>query len=69
MLSDKAEGAGGIFIKKPSHDTSEKCAICGSKIDMELSDRIFQCSVCGWIVDRDYNASLNILKKLNLMCM
>ncbi len=62
MLSYKAEGAGGMVIKIPPHNTSKKCAMCGTKVNMELSNRIFQCPVCGWIADRDYNASLNILK-------
>ncbi len=64
MLSYKAEGAGGIVIKILPHDTSKKCAMCGTKINMELSDWIFKCPVCVWMVNR-YNASLNILKKLN----
>ncbi len=31
------------FYKETLHDASKKCAMCGSKIDMELSDRIFKC--------------------------
>jgi putative transposase len=31
--------------------------------DLTLADRVFSCPKCGWTVDRDYNASLNILRR------
>lgn len=44
--------------------TSMTCAKCGYvKKDLTLADRIFVCPKCGWTADRDYNASLNILKR------
>jgi putative transposase len=44
--------------------TSKTCARCGYvKNDLMLSDRVFVCPKCGWVADRDYNASLNILKR------
>lgn len=63
LLLYKAEGAGReIIFVNPSY-TSKKCSNCGHVVkDLKLSDRIFFCSVCGWKSDRDYNASLNILK-------
>ena len=33
------------------------------KADLTLGDRAFECPACGWRVDRDYNASLNILRR------
>jgi len=43
--------------------TSMTCARCGYvKNDLTLSDRVFACPKCGWVADRDYNASLNILR-------
>lgn len=36
---------------------------CGSiKHDLELSDRTYHCDVCGFTMDRDVNASINILR-------
>jgi Transposase and inactivated derivatives len=36
---------------------------CGYvKKDLTLADRVFVCPKCGWVADRDYNASLNILR-------
>jgi len=44
--------------------TSKTCARCGYvKHDLTLSDRIFSCPKCGWTVDRDYNATLNHLRR------
>jgi len=43
--------------------TSMTCARCGYvKKDLTLVDRVFMCPKCGWVADRDYNASLNILR-------
>ena len=42
------------------YPSSRLCHCCGSvKKDLKLSDRIYRCS-CGYSVDRDYNASLNL---------
>ena len=44
--------------------TSMTCARCGYvKNDLTLTDRVFVCPKCGWVADRDYNASLNILRR------
>lgn len=40
--------------------SSKLCHCCGAiKKDLKLSDRIYRCN-CGYIADRDYNASLNL---------
>jgi transposase, IS605 OrfB family, central region len=42
--------------------SSKLCSCCGNiKKDLKLSDRIYKCE-CGNIVDRDYQASLNLKK-------
>jgi putative transposase len=41
--------------------SSKTCSNCGTKKDMPLSIRTFDCPVCGISFDRDWNASLNIL--------
>jgi putative transposase len=44
--------------------SSKTCARCGYvKNDLTLADRVFICPKCGWVADRDYNASLNILRR------
>ena len=42
------------------YPSSKLCHCCGSiKKDLKLSDRIYKCK-CGYIEDRDFNASLNL---------
>lgn len=41
--------------------SSKKCSCCGHiKDDLTLSDRIYECSECSLVIDRDLNAALNI---------
>jgi putative transposase len=42
--------------------TTKVCSECGCIQEMKLSDRVFECKDCGLILDRDYNAAINILK-------
>lgn len=42
------------------YPSSKLCHCCGSiKKDLKLSDRIYRCE-CGYVEDRDFNASLNL---------
>jgi putative transposase len=41
--------------------TSKICSCCGWKNnELTLKDRVFECQKCGGVIDRDYNAALNI---------
>ena len=41
--------------------SSKLCHECGSiKKDLKLSDRVYVCKECGNVIDRDYQASLNL---------
>ena len=43
------------------YPSSKTCSECGCvKSDLKLSDRDFICPSCGIVLDRDYNASINI---------
>lgn len=43
------------------YPSSKKCSVCGSiKKDLKLKDRTYVCECCNTIIDRDYNASINI---------
>ena len=42
------------------YPSSKMCHCCGKiRKDLKLSDRIYRCD-CGYVVDRDFNASLNL---------
>ena len=43
------------------YPSSKTCSCCGNiKKDLKLSDRMYKCYVCGLVIDRDYNASINL---------
>ncbi len=41
--------------------TSQECSLCGAVVQKSLSERTHACQ-CGFILDRDWNAAINILK-------
>jgi len=63
MLKFKAERAGSSIIEINPKNTSKTCSRCGNIKKLKLSDRLYECDNCGLHIDRDYNASLNILQK------
>lgn len=41
--------------------SSKTCSGCGAvKADLTLADRVYECSACGLVVDRDLNAAINL---------
>ncbi len=65
FLSYKAESAGRKLIKVDPNNTTQDCSVCGKKNTghLGLSQRTFKCPNCKVELDRDYNASRNILIK------
>jgi predicted RNA-binding Zn-ribbon protein involved in translation (DUF1610 family) len=62
-LVAKAEEAARQVVKVPPAYTSQICSCCGDRLAMPLSVRVYECPVCGLVMDRDHNASVNILDK------
>ena len=57
----------GVTVKKADrfYPSSKTCSVCGNvKHDLTLKDRTYRCDKCGAVIDRDYNASLNLLSLL-----
>ena len=53
----------GIELVKADrfYPSSKTCSGCGCiKKDLKLSDRTYHCSDCGLVIDRDYNAAINL---------
>ena len=45
------------------YPSSKTCSCCGNiKKDLKLTDRVYHCGVCGFTMDRDENAALNLEK-------
>ena len=45
------------------YPSSKTCSGCGSiKKDLKLKDRTYICPVCGLVIDRDYNAAINLMR-------
>ncbi|OKL38052.1 RNA-guided endonuclease InsQ/TnpB family protein [Domibacillus mangrovi] len=63
MLAYKCENQGGVLVKVEPKYTSQDCSSCGERVKKSLSVRTHICTSCGTVLDRDHNASLNILKK------
>ena len=63
MVAYKCEKQGGVLVKVEPKYTTQDCSSCGERVKKSLSIRTHICTKCGTILDRDHNASLNILKK------
>ena len=57
----KAEEAGRMYIEVDPRGTTQRCSRCNSLVPKNLSVRIHSCPICGLSIDRDLNASYNIL--------
>ncbi|MEM3197377.1 MAG: transposase [Conexivisphaerales archaeon] len=66
LLSYKAESAGLRVVKVDPRNTSKECSNCGNVQDMPLPERTYICNRCGISIDRDINASINILNRATL---
>ena len=62
QIKYKCEWNGIEFIQVGRfYPSSKKCSCCGEvKTNLKLSDRIYKCESCGTVIDRDYNAAINL---------
>lgn len=64
QLEHKVSETGAQLIKVDPAYTTQTCSRCGHVKEgdekLGLSDRVYCCSACGLVVDRDLNASMNI---------
>ncbi len=62
MLCYKEEESGGRVVLVDPRGTSQVCSGCGEAVAKSLSVRVHECLCCGLVLDRDLNASRNILE-------
>ena len=56
-----AEGGKHLVIIDKWYPSSKRCRFCGNiNKELTLADRVWQCSFCGVVLDRDINAAINI---------
>ncbi|PPT05680.1 Mobile element protein [Geitlerinema sp. FC II] len=53
---------GVVTVAVPPQYTSQTCSNCGKNVKKSLSMRTHRCPHCGLVIDRDWNAAINILK-------
>ena len=61
FVSYKAESAGRTLVKVNPAYTTQDCSRCGHRQKMDTRVRVYDCPDCGLSIDRDLNASYNIL--------
>ena len=66
VFREKLEYLGKLFGREviavnPAY-TSQDCSACGNRVKKSLSTRTHVCK-CGFVLDRDHNAAINILNK------
>lgn len=64
QMKYKCEWRGIEFIQANRfYSSSKTCSCCGClKSDLKLKDRTYICSECGFVIDRDYNAAINLMR-------
>ena len=61
MLEYKLKDRGKRLVRVDRwYPSSQLCSRCGHKQRMPLNERTYRCSECGNVIDRDYNAAVNI---------
>ena len=60
ITKSKAENAGRTFERVNPRYTSQTCSNCGHRQKMPLAIRIYECEKCGFVINRDHNAAINL---------
>ena len=63
MLAYKCKREGTHFVEIEPAGTTKQCASCGVESEKPLWVREHSCPVCGFEMDRDANAAINILSR------
>lgn len=64
FTSYKAAEAGAVVKFVDPYGTTANCSRCGFHIPKRLSERVHECRNCGLVLDRDWNAAVNILNRV-----
>lgn len=62
VLDEVSVKLGKLIVKVNPAYTSQDCSGCGNRVKKSLSTRTHICCECGLVLNRDHNASINILR-------
>jgi len=60
IVACKAQSAGKMTIAGHPNGTTQNSSSCGTCIPKTMANRWHSCHVCGWELDRDVNAAINV---------
>jgi putative transposase len=62
QIGYKAEFGGTQVLEADRfYPSSKKCSSCGNvKAELSLKERVYNCLECGYTIDRDLNAAINL---------
>jgi putative transposase len=60
IVAGKAQSAGKMTIAVHPNGTTQNCSSCGTRIPKTIANRWHSCHLCGWELDRDVNAAINV---------
>lgn len=60
ILAGKAQSAGKMTIAVNPNGTTQNCSSWGTCIPKTMANRWHSCHLCGWELDRDVNAAINV---------
>ena len=64
VLQAVAVKRGKLTVGDDPRRTSIECSGCGVRVEKDLSVQVHNCPHCGLVLDRDWNAAINILKRV-----
>jgi len=62
IVACKPQSAGKMTIAVHPNGTTQNCSSWGSRIAKTIANRWHSCHLCGWELDRDVNAAINVKK-------
>ena len=60
IVACKAQSAGKMAIAVNPNGTTQNCSSWGTRIPKTMANRWHSCHLCGWELDRDVNAAINV---------
>jgi putative transposase len=60
IVAGKVQSAGKMTVAVHPNGTTQNSSSCGTRIPKTIANRWHSCHLCGWELDRDVNAAINV---------